>query len=155
MRAFIDLVEKALEYDDEDDRYQHLPSSGAIAPLIPQIVEKAQAVYDRWDQSDPDNDDLNGGGICHLIADEIASILSEASIPCATVSATDVQHVYVVAQCSDGVFEVDIPYRLYERGSMFTWTKIEGVHFEPRDVVVSMLDGNPARMSQYVEEWEE
>jgi hypothetical protein len=140
---------------EEEDRFDALPSSSAIRALAPQIAEAAQEVYDAWDQSDPDNDELNGGGICHLIADKIVSILWGADIPCSSQTASDVQHVYVVAQCSDGVFEVDIPYRIYETGSMFTWTKRPGVVFGTEHVVVEKLDWNPARMNVYVEDWEE
>jgi hypothetical protein len=149
------LVLMGLLDDEEDERYADLPLSSAITAVAPQIAAAAQTVYDAWDQSDPENDDLNGGGICHLIADEAASILSRVNIPCATQCSSHEQHVYVVAQCRDGVFEVDIPHRLYERGGGFTWTKIEGVRFAPDDIVMSRLDGDPAKMADYVDEWQE
>lgn len=139
----------------DDDRYAHLPGSDAISALRPQIAAAAQEVYDGWDQSDPDNDDLNGGGICHLIADKIVGILMEANVPCTSQSSTHEQHVYVVAQCSDGVFEVDIPHRLYERGAAFTWHKVPGVIFKPEHVVVEQLNSDPAKMAEYVDEWED
>lgn len=139
------------DYDD-DAAYDNLPSSAAIRRLRPQIAAAAQQVYDHWHQDD--DDELNGGGICHLIADATANLLSEAGIPVWTETASDVQHVYCVAQCQDGVFEVDIPYRMYEYGSMFTWTKIPDVQFDASDVVISMLDSNPSRIGIYVSHME-
>jgi hypothetical protein len=139
--------------DEEDHRYDALPSSAVIRSLKPAMVEAAQKVYDNWLQDE--DDDLNGGGICHLIADKIAGILGNAGFPASTQTASDVQHVYVVAQCNDGVFEVDIPYHLYERGSMFTWTKLPDIQFTSHDISVYQLDGDPSQMHVYVEEWEE
>ena len=153
IRDHIDAL--PVEDDEEDHRFDSLPSSSAIRACIPKIVEAAQEVYDAWDQSDPENDELNGGGICHLIADRIVSILWGAEVPCSSQTASDVQHVYTVAQCSDGIFEVDIPYRVYENGSMFTWTKKPGVVFRTEHVVVEKLDGNPSRMHVYVADWED
>jgi hypothetical protein len=139
--------------DGEDHRYDGLPSSGMIKRLRPAMADVAQQVYDGWIQDD--DDDLNGGGICHLIADKIADILGNAGFPASTQTASDVQHRYVVTQCNDGVFEVDIPHHLYERGAMFTWTKLPDITFTPDDITVYQLDGDTSRMNIYVDEWEE
>lgn len=155
MRALIRIVENSSQDDDSDDQYDVLPSSEKIRLLTPEIANAAQEIYDEWDQSDPDNDDLNGGGICHLISDSVADILYRNAIPCITEGATDEQHVYVVAQCSDGVWYVDIPWSVYERGGGFTWTKIPGVIFQPNDVIVRKLDSNPANIAKYVSDWGE
>lgn len=153
-----------VENDDDDEwerkerereKYESLPHSSEVKKYLIPICHAAQKIYDAWDQSDPYDDELNGGGICHLIADEIASILNRAGMRVFTESSTNEQHVYCVGQFSDGVYEIDIPYRLYETGGGFTWTKIPGVRFTPDYVYVHCLDGNPARMSQYVSDWEE
>jgi hypothetical protein len=143
------------KYDDDDAKYDNLPSSSAIKSHLPYICAAAQKVYDDWDQSDPDNDELNGGGVCHLIADKIADILSSAGIRVTTQQSMNEQHVYCVCQFRDGVFEIDIPHQLYERGGGFTWYKLPNIVFTPADVQVECLDGDPARMGQYVEDWEE
>jgi hypothetical protein len=142
-------------FDDEEDedRFNHLPSVAVIKPLRPQMAIVAQRVYDRWTQGE--NDDLNGGGICHLIADEIASILSDVGVPIATQCSTYEQHVYCIAQCQEGIFEIDIPYQTYEHGGGFSWTKLPDVHFTSDDIVISKLDHDPGRMGQYVEDWQE
>lgn len=147
------LAESIDDDEPDDSRYDALPSSKSLHALKPAMAAAAQKVYDSWVQDE--DDELNGGGICHLIAEEIAGIMSDAGIPVSTVTASDVQHVYCVGQFSNGVFEVDIPYHLYERGSMFTWTKLEGVTFSTDDISVYRLDANPARMYIYVEEWDE
>ena len=59
-----------LEYVPEEEDNQPLKSVKDILALIPQIIAAAQSQYDTWDQSNPDMDELCGGGICHLIADE-------------------------------------------------------------------------------------
>jgi len=151
MKKWSKLVQDFQEDEDKPD-FSHLPSADVIKQLRPQIAAKAQRVYDEWIQDE--NDDLNGGGICHLIADEICDILGQANILCTSVSASDVQHVYVVAQCQEGVFEVDIPYWLYEEGGGFTWTKLPDIRFEPNDVIIRKLDSDPGNMRTYFEEWE-
>lgn len=37
-------------------------------------------------------------------------------------------------------FTVDIPARVYERGSGYTWTKLPGVVFTPADIFISRND---------------
>lgn len=145
------------EWSDEaeDNKYDRLPASTAIKNHLSTICAEAQRVYDAWDQSDRDNDELNGGGVCHLIADRIADILCTAGMMVTTESSSWEQHVYCVGQFSDGVFEIDIPHQLYERGGGFTWFKLPNVRFEPDDVSIRCLDHDPANMGQYVSEWEE
>jgi hypothetical protein len=142
------------EYDEEDEnKYEHLKPSSVIQAAFPEIVAAAQSVYDWWDQGE--EDELNGGGICHLIADKVCNLLYSKDIVCTTVSSTHEFHVYVVAQCSDGVFKIDIPYRLYEHGGGFTWTKIPDVTFSTSDIVLYCLSHDPSKMKEYVDEWEE
>lgn len=150
---FDDEFEDEPDEEDDSSRYDALPASSVIRTLRPAMAAAAQRIYDAWVQDE--HDDLNGGGICHLIADEVATIMGNSGIPVSTQTANDVQHVYCVGQFSDGVFEVDIPYRLYERGGGFTWTKIPDVHFTQDDILTYQLDGDPSQMYMYVEEWQE
>lgn len=143
---------ETLDDDPDEPSYDHLPSVKVVQALRPQIAAAAQQVYDAWEQGD--DDDLNGGGICHLIADKAADLIGTAGVPVSTQCSTYEQHVYCICQCSEGVYEVDIPYRIYEHGSMFTWTKIPDVTITPDDVVIDRLDADPGRIGQYVEEWD-
>ena len=153
MRYLIKIIENMYDDGEDENHYDNLPSSDIISSVKPKIILVAQKIYDLWIQNE--NDELNGGGICHLIADKIADILSDIGIPSVTVSSNYEQHVYTVSQCSNGIFEIDIPYSIYEVGGGFTWTKIENVCFTVDDVLVSKLDGDPGNMKNYVDEWEE
>jgi hypothetical protein len=143
------------ENDENPTSFDELPDSSAIKKLLPQIVSAAQKQYDRWEIVDNDEigfqDEFAGGGICHLIADEISGILHSAGIPCQSVSSNYEQHVYCVAQCSDGIFEIDVPYHNYETGGGFTWKRIDGIVFDESYVTVSRLDGDPASYDNYVD----
>jgi hypothetical protein len=157
MRHWMNLFESDdfddYEDEDEDSKFDALPASSEIKKLRPQLAAVGQAVYDEWEQGE--DDELNGGGICHLIAEKMSYIIGDAGVPVWTVSSSHEQHVYCVAQCSDGVFEVDIPWSLYERGGGFTWYKLPNIRFDEHYVVVSRLDGNPGRIGQYVDDYEE
>lgn len=145
------------ESDDDNDSLDNLPSSAAIKALIPEFVKATQAQYDKWQIIDDDDigfqDEYAGGGICHLIADDLCSIMNSHGIYCATVSSTHEQHVYCVAQCSDGVFEVDVPYRNYETGGGFSWQRIDGITFDADYISIYRLDIDPAAFKNYVDEW--
>jgi hypothetical protein len=152
---FDDEPELDPDDDDDDTKYDSLPPSTAIKSYLPALAAAAQRVYDEWDQSDRDNDELNGGGVCHLIADKMADILGSAGMRVTTQSSYHEQHVYCVGQFRDGVFEIDIPHQYYERGGGFTWYKLPNIHFTPDHVHVNLLDHDPAKMGQYVDEWGE
>jgi hypothetical protein len=152
--TFAEVIDE--DDDDPDAKYQHLPASTAIKNLRLQLAHAAQLQYNKWQQdAEGYDDELGHGGICHLIADDMASVLYQHKIPCTTVSDMMEVHVYVVAQCRDGVFEVNIPYRIYETGGGYTWKKIAGVKFDADDVQIGKLDGRPSNMFQYAENWEE
>lgn len=137
--------------DDEEEETQPAPThaSADVKALAPQLAELAQAEYNKWDPEDVDT--YAGGGICHLIADEIAGALNNAGIDAQTVSSDYEQHVYTVARLSDGVYLVDVPYQVYERGAGFSWQKLPDVQIGAGDVVVHRLDTDPDRFDQYVD----
>lgn len=117
--------------------------------IAPTLVPIAQKVYDDWDGNE---DVYAGGGICHLIAEEIASKLADHGIEASTVSAeVGEQHVWTVAKLKDGVYNVDISPYTYERGSGYSWTKIQGVKFDINDIIVEKIDGNPETFNRYTE----
>jgi hypothetical protein len=116
-----------------------------LQEALPDIVRVAQAEYDAWQQdNDGYDEEVGGGGICHLIADRISEILTNyLEIPSTTVSSTHEVHVYVVAKLPSGVWLVDIRPENYERGGGYTWTKIEGVVFDASDVTIDRLSRDP------------
>jgi hypothetical protein len=121
--------------------------------LLSKIVAVAQAEYDNWNQNEEGYDEeLGAGGICHLIAEEIAGVLSEQGINCSTVCSSYEQHVYLVAQFREGVYMIDIPYHVYESGGGYTWKKKKDVKFDASHVVVSGLDSNPRKFSMYIDD---
>ena len=136
---------RAHEFESQD-----LPSVERARRAIPQILARAQRDYDAWDEMDRDT--YAGGGICHIIADSVCDVLSDAGIECTSVSCSHEQHVYVAARFSEGVYTIDIPYHIYEQGGGFSWKKLPDVRFEPRDVVFYRVSGDPADWRDYLDE---
>jgi len=119
------------------------------------LAAVAQKVYDEWqvDPNQPENDDLCGGGICHLIADEMVGHLSDKGIEATTVSSQiGEQHVWVVAKLADGVYSIDIPPGTYETGGGYSWQKIPDVTIDKRDVVVDLVSPNPEKFTEFTDE---
>lgn len=104
------------------------------------MAQKAQEVYDSWDEGDIDT--YAGGGICHLIAEEIASLLDEHGIISWTHSLDYKQHVLTIAadKSTKEVYMVDLPEYNYEKGGGFSWTKVKDVQFSKDDIVIDSLD---------------
>ena len=111
----------------------------------PAILAAAQRVYDDWTPGDPD-DPYAGGGICDDIADAIAPIVD--GYP--QFVELD-HHTVILVAVAEGVVCLNIPARVYEHGSAYTWTKIPGVVFEPDDVAFDIIDRNPAKLEEYLD----
>lgn len=120
-----------------------------VKNLIPEFITKAQNEYDKWNESDID--EYAGGGICHLIADQISEVLSNNDIICSTVSSDFEQHVYCVVQVKEGIYMVDIHHSTYETGGGFSWEKIPDITFEPNDIIIYKLDEDWNAWSKYVD----
>ncbi len=125
-----------------------------LIQLKNEFAKAAQKVYDEWDQSGVDGDSVLGfGGICQDIADAFSEILNGQGIDSGTVSQTiGDQHVYALAKVKEGVFIIDISPYVYERGGGYTWSKILGVIFKPTDIIVSMIDSDPDKLEEYLEQ---
>ena len=126
------------------------PTLAQARQLNAQFAAIAQRVYDEWEESDVDT--YAGGGICHLIAEALANACESNGIEAASVSSTQEQHVYVICRLADGIYALDIPYHLYEVGSMFSWKKIQDVHFTADFITWFCVDRNPANYEQYLED---
>jgi hypothetical protein len=125
-----------------------LASLASAQALTAELVRVAQDEYDQWDESDEDT--YGGGGICHLIADRLVAVLDEVGVEAASVSSTHEQHVYVACQLAEGVFTLDVPYCLYEFGSMFQWTKIQNVRFTLDSLVWEPVSPDPETYAAYI-----
>jgi hypothetical protein len=129
-------------------------SSQDIKSLLPEIVAAVQAVYTAWEQDEEGMDEeLGAGGVCQDIAEAICSVLAEKGIECSTVSAqVGEQHVYTIAQLSDGVFAIDIPPSVYESGGGYTWKKLKDVVFKPSDIYLDKISDDPEDFENYLED---
>jgi len=132
-------------------KVKELPPIKQVISLKSQLAQAAQKIYDDWVVTDGEYDELNGGGICHLIADAMCDVLYNHGIECQTVSSTYEVHVYVVLAAKEGVFEVDIRPWVYETGGGYSWKKIEEVTIDPNDVLIEKLDSNPREIYKYVD----
>ena len=121
-----------------------------VIGLFNQFIEAAQKVYDSWDEDLIE--ELNGGGICHLIAEEFCSILVRKGIDAYTETDYSIQHVYTVMQLKDGVFILDISPYTYETGGGYSWEKIPDVTFSVYDLSFNCIDINPDNFNLYIEE---
>lgn len=132
-----------------------LPPLQAVRDLAPVFAASAQRIYDAWEQdADGVDVELGTGGICDLIADAMVADVHAAlgDVRAYTKLLGDVQHVNVSLAVREGVFELDIPYSVYESGAGFTWTKKPGVVFAAEDVSLFRLSGDPADLWMYVED---
>jgi len=111
-----------------------------IKILLPKLAEKAQEEYDAWDEENID--EYAGGGICHIIADELCDILNRNDIDCSTYSLNFKQHVISLAYDTQTktVISIDLPEYVYETGGGFSWRKIQDVEIEPNDFIISELN---------------
>ena len=120
--------------------------------VLKRIAMAAQKQYDQWAQNEEGYDEeLGSGGICHLIADDLAGILSDHGIECSTVCSSYEQHVYLVCKFREGVYMIDIPYHIYESGGGFTWKKKKDVKFDTSHVVIGGLDNDPRNFKKYID----
>jgi hypothetical protein len=114
-----------------------------VIGLSPELLSAAQSVYDSWDQIDGMDEELGGGGICHLIADRFGECLASAGVEdfVSIQAAVGENHVYIVALLEDGVYSVDILPGVYETGGGFVWAKRPGVVFDRNDIVIERIEG--------------
>jgi len=141
------------KFEDEFDT-SSLNSVKDITDVVKDdMVKVAQKQYDDWKQDRNGQDvELGSGGICHLIADDLISILYSHKIEnVQSVCSTHEQHVYIVGQFKEGIYEIDIPYNVYETGGGYSWKKIQDVEFNRNDIVIHKLTSDPSEYSDYVD----
>ena len=135
------------------EQTESLPSISSVNTVMSSLLSAAQAVYDQWDQNEDGYDHEYGeGGICHDIADAMAAVLNAHNIEAVAYSQMigDV-HVYVIAKFAEGVYEINIPPHVYERGSAYTWSKIPNITLKPHDVSINQIYSDPNQFDEYLE----
>jgi len=142
--------------DESEDEFDvsSLNSIKDITDIVKDdMVKVAQEQYDAWKQDHDGQDvELGSGGICHLIVEDLISVLYRHKIEnVQSVCSNYEQHVYVVGQFKEGIYEIDIPYDVYETGGGFTWKKIPDVQFNRNDIVIRRLSSDPSEYSNYVD----
>jgi len=139
----IDYLKESLYNDDDFGKLEDYIKN----KYSDKIVQVAQKVYDDWINSKDKEyfqDEYAGGGICHLIADEIINVLGDDPLlEVRTISYDNEVHVATMVKFSneepdeDGevrVVTVDIPWRTYETGGGYNFEPIEDVIFTKRDI---------------------
>lgn len=134
----------------ETARTRHSKSLFQLKAMDRRIADIGQSVYDEWDEENTEV--FAGGGICHLIAEEVYTMLYKDGFECSVMSSSHEQHVFVVAQVKEGIYMVDIPWSVYERGGGFTWYKLKNITFHPNDVVFYCVDKDPEKWEEYIED---
>jgi hypothetical protein len=130
-----------------------IPSVKILNQITPSILNAAQAIYNNWEQDENGFDEeYGGGGICHDIADSIVDVLSQHNIEATSVSQSIGEvHVYVVAKFQEGIYEIDIPPSIYEKGYAYTWKKIPNVKFNKNHLIVNLIDKNTNKFEDFLE----
>lgn len=133
-----------IESSHDDKEEASLKSVSELKTIKAKLAAAAQSVYDDWGQDEFGNwwcrSQEGPGGICHLIADEMISVISAHGFEAKELSHDSMVHVSVLVKTAEGIAEVDIsPYR-YETGGGYNWQKIPDVQFEAEDVSVSIIN---------------
>lgn len=134
--------------EEDEDEFSTEPETSIndLKSYKPFLVKFAQKIYDDWNEEDRDT--YAGGGICHIIAEEIAGFLNDKGIETTTVSSNFEQHVYCVSKVKEGIYTVDIHWSWYETGGGFSWKKIPNVVFDGSEVEFY-------RLSSDINDWEQ
>lgn len=132
-----------------------LLSVKVLESLKPQIANIAQSVYDDWGQDCDGNwwcrIQEGDGGICHLIAEDIASFLYDKNFESGTISSNQDVHVYVITKTKEGVATVDIDPYVYETGYGYSWKKKPNVTITANDVRIDIIDNDVNNFDSYID----
>lgn len=116
-------------------------SEAHIRALLASALPEIQELYDGWDPEDEDDD--IGGGLCDSIAEIMSGAVSSDYSVCNGGQDGD-DHAYLFVGLNGKVWEVDLPYHIYERGGGYNWSKIPGVVFDESDFTIT-----PVKVTSY------
>lgn len=114
-----------------------------LEKLKSEFILKAQEIYDNWDQNHDGYDDHYGsGGICDDISDMICDIINDKTkYDCFSLYNEYDYHTSSYAYDSENriIFNIDLPYYIYETGAGYNWKKKPGVKFKEEDIIITQL----------------
>lgn len=146
------LLQSSTDDEETEPDWSHLKSIKDIEPIRGELAKAAQIPYDAWEQDADGMDlELGSGGICHLIVDELLSVLDRHGFVCTSMSLDSEVHVVTVLQVQEGIYILDIPYGIYETGGGYTWRKIPDVVFEGSDITLYRVYSDPDEFKHYSE----
>lgn len=121
------------------------------------ITKAAQTVYDNWvPDLENGDDEWNGGGICHEIAEAIVGVIDKHGIEATSMQqSVGENHTFVVFKTNNGIFSLDIPPNVYEIGSGYKWTKKPNVTFTNDDIFIDLISKDLSQWDQYSNELNE
>lgn len=115
-----------------------------ISSLRRELALAAQKVYSEWEQDEEGYDEVYGsGGICDDIADAMCGVVNDKTeYGCFTLYNEYDCHtsIYVYDIGSKKIYNVDIPPYVYEKGTAYTWKKIQDVTFDVNNIDISEVD---------------
>ncbi len=139
----------ALQKISSKAKRKPLASSNFLNTLKPNLVRVAQKVYD-WGVKKR----REGDGFCDYIADAFEDFFSLHEIPAYHRSKNQgsTWHVSTIVCCSDGVFDIDIPYEIYETYTEAddAWKIHTDVHFTSDDIKIKKISGFPAAFEDFL-----
>jgi len=107
------------------------------------VIDKAQEVYFGWTQVDGYCEYYGTGGICDDIAAKITDCI-ELYLGMDGVTLYEPSEYHTSAYAVDDekqiVIKIDIPFRNYETGAGYTFTKIPNVKFSPDMILIEEQD---------------
>lgn len=119
------------------------------------LAAAAQKAYDDWQQNEEGYDEeLGGGGICDVIADDMMDILYHHKINNLQLQHSDQPHAYLIGKFKEGIFTIDIPYYVYESGGGWSWKKKPNVKFDESHVEIYMLDPSYRKWKHYTSDYD-
>ena len=143
MKVASENVEKIQHLSDYTRSYIKVANQNLkdkVKSLLPKLAKKAQEEYDAWDEENVD--EYAGGGICHIIADELSDVLSQNDIDAASITHPFKQHVYNIAFDTETktAITIDLPEYTYETGGGFSWKKTPDVEITPQDFIIEEVN---------------
>lgn len=102
-----------------------------------QFSQAAQEEIDSWEQDEDGLDEeLGAGGICDQVSNALAGIVASNIPDCEITDGGQDgdDHAFIIVYNDEKAFAVDIPPRVYEIGSGYSWRKIPSAKIDSADI---------------------